>query len=179
MRENIFLALVTVIMLVLFFPPAPAVAQENIVALELGGSSLDAQAATVGYSRRMWTWDGVGLFGGVSHPVGSLTGARLDGDLNLSGLDWQFTDVERGLLAPHLRLQVHPLLSFSGTFGGVCVVHAMACDGYAYARVTADVSLPILWVPITVKVGREGLLGDGALNGKWLRSISVGTAVGW
>ena len=158
-----------------------ALAPRNVVALDLGGSSLDALGSAVGYSRRLWQHAAgdLALYVGVSHPVGSLTGANLDGHLDLSGLDWKFSDVDRGLLAPHIRLQVHPLVAFTAQFGDVCVVHMAACDGYVYARITADVRFPWRYTPFTVRLGREGLLGDGKLDGEWLRALSVGSTVGW
>ena len=195
MRRQLFV-LAAVIAAVLAIFAAPAAAQtdaptplqmaldalipHNVVSLDLGGSALDAQSSAVGYSRRVLLREsGRALYIGVSHPVGSLTGARLDGTLNLKGLDWRFSDVDRGLFAPHVRFQVHPLIALTAQFGGLCVVHADACDGYAYVRATVDIRLPTVWVPVTIRLGREGLVGDGELGGEWLRAISLGTSVGF
>ena len=184
MRRMLSIVSTVAVLLIVIAMPAQAQVNpspvNNTIAINFGGSELDAMAASVAYSRRMITAEnGVALWGGVNHPVGSLTGAALDGDLNLGGLDWSFSDVSRGFLAPRLRLQMNRLLSFSATFGEVCIVHAEACDGYLYARLTVDVTLPTAWVPVTIRFGREGLIGDGELDGEWLRSIKIGTRVGF
>ena len=180
------IVMVVVVALVLVFgvgikAQEPAAAEPaNLVGLDFGGSSLDAQSVGFRYARRVWDLDPLGvLYVGVSAPIGSLTGGLLDGNLNLSGLAWKFQDVDRGVIAPTANLRVNRFLSFSGVFGDVCVIHQDACDGYAYLRLTADVSIETGFLPVTIQVGREGLVGDGQLDGRWLRAVSVRSVLGF